>query len=440
MNHQDLRSQVIAVQVIVLLAITVSFALLSSQGRRELAAAVSATEPFRPVPIAREVPVRIEPLYDDPSVVSEENLALVLEKVRPKFNLIRLSPNYVEHALRAWGGFIDFPDESVMDGPEMVRFLTDHGAYLQSWGDDAEPILMERPDGVAINWGAKEELSVHHDHWLASLTEAGVPIDTPIFGPGRRGDTLADALQEALRDFQTDEMETEWSAMAFGFWLPPTTKQWINGDGRLVDFNLLADRLMRGHRRFGVCSGTHRVYSLMVLLRLDDEFQILSAPKRDEIFHYLERVRDLMVASQLDDGRSPAAWAYGADAIAMAEDELEYKQVIATGHHLEWLAIAYPELQPPREVVRKAADWIVETTRIKTQQEILSHYTFYSHVGNALALWRKTHPADFWTEWRQTHPLVGGDDATSNPGGQDVLDLPMPEESPADFLPPPPIN
>ena len=41
----------------------------------------------------------------------------------------------------------------------------------------------------------------------------------------------------------------------------------------------------------------------------------------------------------------------------------------------------------------------------KTKKEILSNYTFYSHVGNALALWRNTRAPAFWKKWEAKHPF-----------------------------------
>ncbi|QDT64352.1 hypothetical protein [Calycomorphotria hydatis] len=409
MDNAQRRSPFLVVQIGVILIFTVAVLMLPAESRKDVAAAVRGEDRFQDVVIPREKPLVIEPLYDDPSVVSFEDLALVLEKIRPKFEQRELSPNYVEHALRSWGAYAKFKDPSVMSGEQMVEFLTDHGKYMQSWGSDHESLLINRDKGIAIRWGKEPGQSVHHDHWLACLTEAGVSIDTPIWGPGRHDSTLRDALYEAMRDFQVDEIETEWSAMAFGLWLPPAENGFRTGTGRWVDFDLLAKRLVRGHKRFGVCSGTHRVYSMMVLLRLDDEFSILSPTVRDEVYGYLANVRDLMIDSQMEDGRSPAGWAYGADAIEHADEEYEYRQVIATGHHLEWLAIAYPELHPPRDVIRRAAQWLVKNVCETPQENISSMYTFYSHVGNALALWRNTHPAIFWEEWRKTHPLIGGD-------------------------------
>ncbi|HLQ44090.1 MAG TPA: hypothetical protein VK137_05115, partial [Planctomycetaceae bacterium] len=83
-----------------------------------------------------------------------------------------------------------------------------------------------------------------------------------------------------------------------------------------------------------------------------------------------------------------------------------YRHVIATGHHLEWLAIAPESLHPPRQQIRQAAAWIIQKTIALSGSEILDNYTFYSHVGNALCLWRKTTPSAFWRDWEMTHPFV----------------------------------
>jgi len=159
---------------------------------------------------------------------------------------------------------------------------------------------------------------------------------------------MIDTVQEALRDVRLDEVETEWSTMAFSSWLPPT-KTWRQSDGRQVSFDMLAHRLVRGHKRFGVCSGTHRVYSMMTLIRLDDEFDILSDGARDVLWTYLENVRELIKVSQFENGLWPGNWYDGANAVKNPINEPTYKKVIATGHHLEWLAIAPKELHPPRE-------------------------------------------------------------------------------------------
>lgn len=363
------------------------------------------TAPEVPVP-PRTEPLFIAPLYDDPEVVSDEELALVLKKVQPRFPQKALKPNYVEHALRAWTIHAKFKDPDVMSGEQMKEFLTNHGQFLASWGEKIEPILEDRQTGVAIRWGKEQCASVHHDHWLASLTEAGVSLHEPVFLPGGKQRNIGDVLRQSMLDFRVDEIEVEWSAMAFGLWLAPQ-REWVNNQGRQINFDLLAERLVRGHQRFGVCTGTHRVYSLMLLIRLDDEYHILSPAGREVAWKHLEFIRDQITVSQFEDGHWPSNWSDGALALKEpVEDEL-YKKVIATGHHLEWLAIAPKELHPPREQILKAADWVISTTTSQTPEQILGTYTFFSHVGNALALWRNTRPNIFFEAW-EARESAGG--------------------------------
>ncbi|MBC8117240.1 MAG: hypothetical protein H7062_22825, partial [Candidatus Saccharimonas sp.] len=354
------KEHVLLVQLIVVVALVASWASASTVTRQQVLREVGGPRYSPVVAVPRETPLVIEPFYDDPEVVSDEELAAVLAKIRPKFSREKLKSNHVEHAMRTWWLNAKFHDPKVMSGEAMKDYLVDHGQFLASWGDKVKPILQDRTDGVAIRWGKEECASIHHDHWLASLTEAGINLHDPVFTPSRRRE-IADVLQEALRDFRLDEVEVEWSALAFGLWIAPQ-KTWTTRAGRELSFDLLAERLMRGHKKFGVCSGLHRVYSLMVLVRLDDDHDILSDAMREQVMEHLRSVRDLMMVSQFPDGHWPSNWSEGADSVAKPINDELYKQVIATGHQLEWLAIAPKELHPPREQILKAADWVIKTT------------------------------------------------------------------------------
>ncbi len=398
---------ILAVQVVFVFAFALAFSALSEEGETQFRAAILEQEFDPEVSIPRKAPLSISPLYDDETVVSHEDLAAVLKKIRPKFPIKRRKPNYVEHALRAWGTEATFTDPAVMSGAEMRDFLLDHSRYAVSWSkedsQEVDPLLIDMPHGVDIRWGSHDETSVHHDHLLACLSEAGVPLDQKVYAPSARDLTLNDVLQQSLRDFRPDERETEWSALTYALWLPPVNT-WKTKTGRTVTFDMLAERLMRGQKQLGVCSGTHRVYSLMLLWRLNQTHEILSEESSKKVYAHLENVRDLITVSQFPDGHWPPNWPDGKAAVEKPTPDEAYRDVIATGHQLEWLAIAPIELHPPREMVRKAARWLVENTTSKTDEYIQSKYTFYSHVGNALALWRKTHPAEFWQEWTQKHP------------------------------------
>lgn len=391
------------VQVALLASYCLAFVWAAPEFRQEWSQRWTGRGLVQDFEIPRVEPLRVTSLYDRPEMVSDEDLAAVLWQIRPRFERAGLRPNLVEHAIRAWSIKAEFDDEEVMSGQEMLDFLLDYGTYVLSWTEPEVPLLEDSGTGVRVNWGRYQAASVHHDHMLACVTEAGARLDTPVFLPSQREATLEDVLREALRDFRLDERETEWSAMAFGLWLPPHT-HWQTVDGRHLSFDLIAERLLRGHLQKGVCSGTHRVYSLMLLWRLHQEHTILSQAMADRVYAHLEHVRDLITASQFEDGHWPSNWEAGARALEEPSvDELK-DVVIATGHHLEWLAIAPEDLHPPREQIDKAAAWIIQTTKEQPPEKILQNYTFFSHVGNALALWRGTTPAHFWQRWRAEHP------------------------------------
>lgn len=348
----------------------------------------------------------VESLYDDTEVVTNEELAVVLKKILPRFSRDHLRPNLVEHAMRTWGSEIEFTNADIISGPQMKEFLTDMAKFVDSWGKNANPLMSANDDGIHVRYADDRSGSVHHDHTLAALTEAGLSLGDTVFTTAREMH-VRNIIIEALRDFRLDERETEWSVMSFALWMAPQkTATWHNGEGRRITFDMLAERLMRNHKHDGVCLGTHRVYSLMLLVRLNDQNdgKLITAETRGQITNYLESVRDLIAASQRPDGSWNSNWTDGAEAMAKSDSgEPMSKRVIATGHHLEWLAIAPIELHPPRDQIRKAADWLIANVEATPQDEIDSNYTFYSHVGKALSMWRHTSPASFWAQWRQDH-------------------------------------
>jgi hypothetical protein len=380
---------------------------LSAEKRHEVIAKMTHQPVRLDADLSKSICGDVGPLYDDREVISDDDLAAVLKKIVPRFSRSHLRPNLVEHALRTWGSKIVFNNADAISGPQMADFLTNTSKYIESWGQNNPPLMEETPEGIYVRWAEDSSASVHHDHTLAALTEAGLPLDAPVFTTARRLQ-VRDVLSEALRDFRLDERETEWSSMSFALWLgPQQTTVWHNGEGRRITFDMLAERLMRNHKRDGVCLGTHRVYTLMLMLRIDEQRggNLMTTETKSAIMDYLQTTRDLIIASQSPDGSWPANWTDGAEAEAKADPkEPFHKRVIATGHHLEWLSIAPTELHPPQEQVLAAAKWLVQNTKETPQAEIDKNYTFYSHVGKALAMWRKTSPAEFWEKYRSEHP------------------------------------
>lgn len=391
-------------QILTLIALGLGYWMTPSTAKVSMTQEITGAISTPKVELPRDTALEMTPLYDRPEMISDAELARVLTKVQPRFADIKRRPNLVEHALRAWSVEATFQDPAIMSGEKMRDFLLDHSNYYAEWGDETAPLLMDRPEGIAIRWASDRSASVHHDHLLACLAEAKVPLTQPVYAPSKRNMTLEQVLLESLRDFDPDERETEWSALAYTLWLAPNSG-WVDGKGREVSFDLLAKRLIRGHLEKGVCSGTHRVYSLMVMYRVNQEYPILSEAMAAEVYSHLEHIRDLISVSQFEDGHWPSNWGEGAYALENPKQDKLSSQVIATGHHLEWLAIAPEELHPPKQMMEKAADWLVKTTDDLSQKQVLDNYTFFSHVGNALALWRKTTPSQFWSQWETEHPF-----------------------------------
>ncbi|MFN9721333.1 MAG: hypothetical protein ACK58L_21755 [Planctomycetota bacterium] len=222
----------LGVQLIFVSAFASSWLMLSPERRHEVIARVSHSPVRLDVDLSHSARADVGPLYDDDEVVTDEELAAVLRKIVPRFSRSHLRPNLVEHALRTWGSAIQFQHADAISGPQMAEFLTDTARFVESWGPNNPPLLTETPDGVYVRWAEDSSASVHHDHTLAALTEAGLPLDAPVFTT-RRSLHVRDVLSEALRDFRLDERETEWSAMSFALWLAPQqTRAWHNGEGR----------------------------------------------------------------------------------------------------------------------------------------------------------------------------------------------------------------
>jgi hypothetical protein len=73
-----------------------------------------------------------------------------------------------------------------------------------------------------------------------------------------------------------------------------------------------------------------------------------------------------------------------------------HDRLLVTGHQLEWLALAPEEVQPPRQTVIRAAQWLARTLVEMDQKELVDSYGPYTHAARALCLWRSVEPAAAW--------------------------------------------
>jgi hypothetical protein len=252
-------------------------------------------------------------------------------------------------------------------------------------------------NGIEIRTQEGRSTASHTDHTLACLSESGLPLDYPIVTPEGRA-TLRDLLETSLRKFSLDQMEYEWSAVAYALSVPPV-RRWYSTEGQELTFDRLADRIMRQELGEGVCFGQHRMHALVAFLRIHEQTPILTPEGHARIIAYLKDVTRRLIGSQHPYGYWEGDWTTGKPPQATnadkPENDLIRDRVIATGHILEWLALAPEEVHPPREVLVRASQWAVTALERWELAQLQEQYAFATHLGSALALWRGCRPAEF---------------------------------------------
>lgn len=352
----------------------------------------------RALPPLREHSIVLAPLYDCPWIVSDEQLEATLRKLYPRLRGPRPRMNHVDHAYRIWGSQAVFDDPEALSGEEMRDLLLNHEQFAKVWPHSPGFFYLNDQGRWSIRTQEGVDTAAHTDHTLASVSEVGITRDFPIItSDGPR--TFGELMESSLADFSVDQMEYEWSIIAYTLFLPPTTT-WVTSEGQHVDFDLLSERLMREMLPNGVCFGHHRLAGLVTMLRVDAEVTpILSPPQREKIMRFLTAVSRQLVKTQHPYGAWDGGWAGAtrqprSDKGAIAGDQLR-DQIISTGHILEWLAFAPEQVHPPREVLVRAAQWIVHAIERIDPDEFKENYAYATHGANALALWRKTTPTEF---------------------------------------------
>lgn len=360
----------------------------------------SSSAPPR-MPKLLSTPRVVTPLYNEPLLVTDEQLTSVLHKLRPRLRKQQPKINYVDHALRFWGANATFGDDDTLSGSELRQLLTDDKVFTAAWGEKTRPLMMQKKGRVEVRVQQGAATSSHVDHTLASLAEAGTPLE---YAFALRSDasqssaakaTMRDLIRSALDEFDVNQTEYEWTTLTLAIFAEDG-RPWTTTGGETVDFDRLARRVMRQRYGQGVCYGNHRLYALCVLLRIDDATDLISDAVRAEVMAHLSEATSRLVATQSPEGWWDRNWPDSR--IETKDDELggpTPRRVLATGHALEWWSIAPKELHPPRETLIRAGQWLVHEIEKMDDKAIDDNYTFLTHAGRALALWRGALPEVF---------------------------------------------
>jgi hypothetical protein len=355
-------------------------------------------ESQKSLPEIRDEPFAIIPQYNRPAVISDADLQKVLYKLRPRLRGPRPKINEIDHALRFWGVPAEFADPKCYSGREMLSILTDYRRFSMAWGKTTPSLLFVDPGspGVRLRTQQGNATASHVDHTVASLAEVGTPADYKLIVPGDKPDTVRDRafrdmLLHAAKSFSLNQTEYEWSAMVFSLYMP-TDGEWRTTEGQWISFDRLADRIMRQKFLQGVCFGNHRLFALVVLLRVDDQQRILSAGMRTRVLSHLQEATRRLVRFQSQDGYWDRNWEGSEWEQRWNEQPPRSRRILATGHALEWWAMAPPDVLPEPKVIERAGHWLSKTILDMTDSQIGAGYTFLTHAGRALCLWRGKFP------------------------------------------------
>lgn len=351
----------------------------------------------RQLPKPNLTPRVITPRHQRPELITDAELARILDHLKPRLRGRNPKINSVEHSLRLWGTAAGFDDDACLSGPELRELLLDHRAFASAWGPKSKPFIMpDTRDPVVIGFrtDSGNATSSHVDHTLACLAEVGTPTDFPVITP-RGESTVGQALNLSIRQFSLNQEEYEWSAMVFLHYLDGQ-KAWTSTEGQRITWDRIADRLMRQRLVQGVCFGQHRLYTLATLLRVDEESTLLSPAMRTQVVEHLRMATAALIQSQHADGWWAGDWPGverdGPNEPVDGPFGPQADRLLMTGHALEWWAFAPPETLPPVEVLERATRWLVTETDGLTPDQWTRYYPFLTHVGRALALWHGVEP------------------------------------------------
>jgi hypothetical protein len=369
------------------------------------------------VALPRNEPIKIAPRLDDPRVVTNAQLLEVLRRVKPPTG--PANTNQYVHALRLWGAAADFGDPAIPSGRELRDYFLNDADFRRLAGNLAPPLFCRGRDGIEVRsyddlLTDRQTSSYHADDLVATLAEIGVPLDTHL--RMREGEaTVGDLLSTALSRFHLEQLEYEWTAIAYGRYVFPQPS-WRNKYGEKIDADALVAEIVSHPPQMGPCNGLHRLEALTVLYRADEQFHALSTRSRQKMQRYMQQTGELLVAAQSEEGYWSREWPRGhagrpdLKRPAQANESTEtagplaptlHDKLLVTGHHLEWLALAPLEVQPPRQTIVRAGQWLARALVEMDEKDLREAYGPYTHAARALCLWRGM---EAWEAWQ----LLGG--------------------------------
>ncbi len=316
----------------------------------------------------------------------------------------------VIHALRLYPAGEDPPSLEKPTLAEMRSLFLDDSACGQ-WYSGKHAVIPTRYGSRFVDLSATKkknggEAQAHRDQCLAVLAELGVPLSTQIKTPGEPV-AVKDVLADALANFDPDQ-ELEWTAIALTLYLPPA-RDWIDKFGRKHDFDSLALKLMGRPFYQTSCYGSHTLYSLALLSRVDQVHRLLTDGVRKKVATLLLASVRALELHQDTSGFFSGDWYFPllreswyreligpGDHEKLAHDLVEWRWTQAgqtsiantpihvTGHHLEWMLLLPSGQRCSDLVFERGANYLLGRLSQISKTDATASYCPVTHAVKVL--------------------------------------------------------
>ncbi len=312
----------------------------------------------------------------------------VLAKFHPEPGI---EPAALAHYLRLWEGTAG-PAAADDTSPSLARRLLDDRTCLN-------PLLPKQKILLRHARGIRFELNIpaskpglppivageaHVGQCLSALAEAGISPDHEV----RVGDRIyhvRDLVDDAAWCYSLDE-EIEWRTVALALYRPHVA-EWPTKYGRKVSWADITDEFLDRwrHRKVAkhACLGTHTLYVLALMTKVDAVHPLWSNDRRAAVDRCLREAAGLLAITQRPDGHWDASWS---DPDAPPPASAPMTELLVTGHHLEWLSFRPEGRRPPADAIGSAGRFIVESLSSRTAEEVRKTICPASHGVRAYRL------------------------------------------------------
>lgn len=332
-------------------------------------------------------PFRMTSYFVSPMEIGAERLAAIRRLSYPLHQ--GMTASLALHALMSHGIDAQFDHPNIRSGEDLWRAVTDDAAGIVMFGS---PTLIQTRHGVrsAIIVDDPRAREHHRDQLLAVMAKLGSPLATPL-RVQNEDFTLKDLLTDSIANYTVNQIEIEWTALAYALYLPPQ-RSWTNKFGETFSFDDLAERVLSRNLGSASCCGSHVVWAMIAMVQVDTaRGPILSKENCKRLKVRIEQCVASALETQNDDGSWGADWSRGESMpespqqFAMDADSLS-NRLVATSHIPQWMLTLPPGVRLPDRNLHLAGEWLLRVLDgVSDEAFARDHYCPVSHAAALLS-------------------------------------------------------